>query len=85
MIIFLFKDKFIQTWDNDLKNNNKFVPRWPSNSTDLWVKCKDKRLNKKLLRKIKNNIKWGLKKQEIYNIRVSYNDKFFLKLNKISY
>jgi len=29
MIQFLFKDKFIPTWDDGLKINNKFVPRWP--------------------------------------------------------
>ena len=35
MIKFLFKDKFILTWDNDLKINDKLVPRWPPNSPDL--------------------------------------------------
>ena len=35
MIKYLFKNKFIPTWDNGLKINDKFVPRWPSNSPDL--------------------------------------------------
>ena len=35
MIKFLFKDKFIPTWDNDLKINGEYVPRWPPNSPDL--------------------------------------------------
>jgi transposase len=35
MIQFLFKDKFIPTWDGGLKINDKFVPRWPPNSPDL--------------------------------------------------
>ena len=139
MIKFLFKDKFIPTWDNYLKINNKFVPRWPPNSPDLsaiemiwaiikqmlilfppkdmeslkntikliwdsipkticeniinhmeqrWelcIKYKGRRLDKELLRKIpkiKNDIKWGIKKQEINGVRVSYNDKFVLKLKK---
>ena len=34
-IKFLFKDKFIPTWDNDLKINCEYVPRWPPNSPDL--------------------------------------------------
>ena len=35
MIKFLFKDKFIPTWDDGLKINDKVVPRWPPNSPDL--------------------------------------------------
>ena len=35
MIKFLFKDRFIPTWDNDLKINDEFVPRWPPSSPDL--------------------------------------------------
>ena len=35
MIKFLFKDKFIPTWDNDLKINDEYVPRWPPNSPEL--------------------------------------------------
>ena len=35
MIKFLFKDKFIPTWDNDLKINGEYAPRWPPNSPDL--------------------------------------------------
>ena len=35
MIQFLFKNKFIPTWDNGLKINGRFVPRWPPNSHDL--------------------------------------------------
>ena len=35
MIQFLFKDRFIPTWDEGLKLNNEFIPRWPPNSPDL--------------------------------------------------
>ena len=35
MIKYLFNDKFIPTWDNDLIINDKLVPRWPLNSPDL--------------------------------------------------
>ena len=35
MIKFLFKDKFIPTWEDDLKINSENVPRWPPNSPDL--------------------------------------------------
>ena len=35
MIKFLFKDKFIPTWDNDLKINDEYAPRWSPNSPDL--------------------------------------------------
>ena len=35
MIKFLFKDKFIPTWEDDLKINDEYVPRWPLNSQDL--------------------------------------------------
>ena len=35
MIKFLFKDKFIPTWEEDLKINSENVPRWPPNSPDL--------------------------------------------------
>ena len=35
MIKYLFKNKFIPTWDNGLKINDRFVPRWPPNSHDL--------------------------------------------------
>ena len=137
MIKFLFKDKYIPTWDNDLKINDENVPRWPPNSPDLspieiiwsiikqmlvffppkdmddlkktikkiwdsipksiceniiehmkyrWelcIKYKGRRLDKELLHKIpkiNKQIKWQMKTQEINGIRVSYNDKFLLKL-----
>ena len=35
MIKFLFKDKFIPTWDDDCKINDEYVPRWPPSSPDL--------------------------------------------------
>ena len=35
MIQFLFKDRFIPTWDEGLKLNNKFIPKWPPNSPDI--------------------------------------------------
>ena len=35
MIQFLFKDRFIPTWDEGLKLNNNYIPRWPPNSPDL--------------------------------------------------
>jgi len=34
MIQFLFKDRFIPTWDG-LTLNNKLIPKWPPNSPDL--------------------------------------------------
>ena len=52
---------------------------------DLCIKYKGSRLDKEILRKIpkiKNEIKWGIKKQEINGVKVSYNDKFVLKLKK---
>ena len=139
MIKYLFKNKFNPTWDNGLKINDRFVPRWPPNSPDLsaieliwaiikqmliffppkdmndlkntikliwdsipkniceniidhmkrrWelcIKFKGRRLDKELLQKIpkiKKDIKWKIKKQEINGIRVSYNDKFVQKLKK---
>ena len=139
MINFLFKNKFIPTWEEGLKYNNQFFPRWPPNSPDLsaieiiwaiikqmliffppkdmdelkntikmiwssipkticeniiehmkhrWALCikyKGRRLDKELLHKIpklNKNFKWNLKAPEINGIRVSYNDKFILKLIK---
>ena len=35
MIKFLFKDRFIPTWDNELKINDEYAPCWPLNSPDL--------------------------------------------------
>ena len=35
MIKFLFKDKFIPTWEDDLKINDEYAPRWPPYSPDL--------------------------------------------------
>ena len=35
MIKFLFKDKFIPTWEDDLKINDEYVLRWPPNSPGL--------------------------------------------------
>lgn len=36
MIKFLFKDKLIPTWDNDLKISGEYVSRWPHSSPDLY-------------------------------------------------
>ena len=50
---------------------------------DLCIKYKRRRLDKELLRKIpkvNRQIKWEMKTPEINGIRVSYNDKFVLKL-----
>ena len=137
MLLYLFKNRFIPTWDNGLKINNQFVPRWPPNSPDLsaieiiwaiikqmliffppkdmnslktaikmiwdsipqqicaniiehikhrWelcIKYKGRRIDKELLRKIpkvKKDFKWRIKSPEINGIRVSYNDKFVLRL-----
>ena len=137
MIQYLFKNRFIPTWDNALKINEEFIPRWPPNSPDLsaieiiwsiikqmliffppkdmnslkttikmiwdsipkqiceniiehikhrWELClkyKGRRLNKELLRKIpkiKKDFKWRMKPPVINGIRVSYNDKFVLRL-----
>ena len=38
MIKFLFKDKFIPTWEDDLKINDEYVPRWTPNSQILLLK-----------------------------------------------
>ena len=35
MIQHLFKNRFIPTWENALKINDVFIPRWPPNSPDL--------------------------------------------------
>ena len=50
---------------------------------ELCIKYKGRRLDKELLHKIpkiNKQIKWQMKTQEINGIRVSYNDKFLLKL-----
>ena len=31
----LFKDKFIPTWENGIKYNESYIPRWPPSSPDL--------------------------------------------------
>ena len=59
---------------------NHMKQRW-----ELCFNNKDRRLDKELLPKIpkiKKDIKFGIKKQEINGGRVSYNDKFVLKLKK---
>jgi len=51
----------------------------------LCIKYKGRRLDKELLRKIpkiKKKFKWHIKSSEINGIRVSYNDKFVLRLKK---
>ena len=56
--------------------NTKY--RW-----ELCIKYKGRRLDKELFRKIpkvNRQIKWEMKSPEINGIRVSYNDKFVLKL-----
>ena len=35
MIKFLFKDNFIPTWNENLKINDEYVPRWLPSSLDL--------------------------------------------------
>ena len=35
MIKLLFKDKFIPTWEDDLKINDENASRWSPNSPDL--------------------------------------------------
>ena len=137
MIQHLFKNRFIPTWENALKINDVFIPRWPPNSPDLsaieiiwsiikqmliffppkdmnslkttikmiwdsiptqiceniiehikhrWELClkyKGRRLDKELLKKIpkvKKDFKWRMKSPIINGIRVSYNDKFVLRL-----
>ena len=50
---------------------------------ELCIKYKGRRLDKELLRKIpkvKKDFKWRIKSPEINGIRVSYNDKFVLRL-----
>ena len=52
---------------------------------DLCIKHRGRRLDKELLRKIESNqdsIKWKVKNSLINGVRVSYNDKFVLKLKK---
>ena len=51
----------------------------------LCIKYKGRRLYKQLIRKIpkiKKDIKWRMKASEINGVRVSYNDKFVMKLKK---
>ena len=56
------------------------------NMKERWKLCllhKGKRLDKELLRKIKSthkNTNWKIKKSSIAGIRVSYNDKFVMRL-----
>ena len=52
---------------------------------DLCIKHRGRRLDRELLKKIDSNndsIKWKVKNSLINGIRVSYNDKFVLKLKK---
>ena len=51
----------------------------------LCIKYKGRKLDKELLRKIpkiKKDIKWKMKSSEINGVRVSYNDKFVMRLKK---
>ena len=65
MIKFLFKDYFIPTWDDNLKINDEYVPRWSTNSPVLspieiiWAIIKKMPLffPPKDINDLKNNIK----------------------------
>ena len=72
-------------WDSIPKNICENIIDHMKRRWDLCIKFKGRRLDKELLQKIpkiKKDIKWKIKKQEINGIRVSYNDKFVLKLKK---
>ena len=72
-------------WDSIPKNICENIIDHMKRRLDLCIKFKGRRLDKELLQKIpkiKKDIKWKIKKQEINGIRVSYNDKFVQKLKK---
>ena len=72
-------------WDSIPKNICENIIDHMKRRWDLCIKFKGRRLDKELLQKIpkiKKDIKWKIKKQEINGIRVSYNDKFVQKLKK---
>ena len=37
MIHFLLKERFIAIWDEELKLNNLFIPRWYQNFPDIYI------------------------------------------------
>ena len=137
MIQFLFKDKYIPTWENGPKINGEYIPRWPPNSPDLsgieiiwsiikqmlilfpakdiaslkntiqviwesipkticeniiehlqrrWdlcIKFNGRRIDRELLKKIPKvgkEFDFKLKKPSIKGVRISYNDKFIIRL-----
>ena len=135
----LFKNKFIPTWEQGPKYNDKYIPKWPPNSPDLsaieiiwsiikqmlilfpakdmdslknnikviwdsipkqvckniiehvkyrWelcIKYNGRRIDKELLRKIPKVGKYfefKMKNSSINGVRISYNDRFILRLKK---
>ena len=72
-------------WDSIPKNICENIIEHMKSRWALCIKFKGRRLDKELLQKIpkiKKDIKWKIKKQEINGIRVSYNDKFVQRLKK---
>ena len=137
MIQFLFKDKYVPTWENGPKINGEYIPRWPPNSPDLsgieiiwsiikqmlilfpakdivslkntiqliwesipktvceniikhlqkrWelcIKFNGRRIDRELLKKIPKvgkDFEFKLKRSSIKGVRISYNDKFIIRL-----
>ena len=137
MIQFLFKDKYVPTWENGPKINGEYIPRWPPNSPDLsgieiiwsiikqmlilfpakdivslkntiqliwesipktvceniikhlqkrWelcIKFNGRRIDGELLKKIPKvgkDFEFKLKRSSIKGVRISYNDKFIIRL-----
>ena len=70
-------------WDSIPKSICENIIEHMKYRWELCIKYKGRRLDKELLHKIpkiNKQIKWQMKTQEINGIRVSYNDKFLLKL-----
>ena len=70
-------------WDSIPKQICENIIEHIKHRWKLCIKYKGRRLDKELLRKIskvKKDFKWRMKSPEINGIRVSYNDKFVLKL-----
>ena len=77
------KNKIKMIWDSIPISICKNIIEHMKYRWDLCIKYKGRRLDKELLRKIpkiNKHIKWEMKSPEINGTRVSYNDKFVLKL-----
>ena len=70
-------------WDSVPKQICENIIEHVKHRWELCIKYKGRKLDKKLLRKIikvKRGFKWRMKSAEINGIRVSYKDKFVIRL-----